>query len=308
MIDDPVLARRRHYGEFYGLQPLPERGTPLLIVHGNCQAEALRVVIDASASDLATVRIPPVHELTADDLPMLAALLQRVDVLASQPVSPGYRDLPIGTDELARLAPRAAVIRWPVVRYVGLHPHGALIRKPWRGDPPVVPYHDLRTLTAHARGTGPHHRPLGHGAAEGYRAVARASLAALRAREEAGALVPASDLIEAAGADAMHTINHPANDVLVPLAGRILTAAGSGAAPVDPGRTLLGAIYAPIDAAVLEAQDLPTDRARARWLSDGRELDSDEIVAAQYAWYDGERELVEVALRRYAPAIEALGL
>ena len=39
-----VLARRQHYSEFYGLAPLPESYG---VVLGNCQAESLRMVMDA---------------------------------------------------------------------------------------------------------------------------------------------------------------------------------------------------------------------------------------------------------------------
>jgi len=42
----PDQGRREHYGEFYGLRPLPDDGRPLLLVHGNCQAEALRVLLE----------------------------------------------------------------------------------------------------------------------------------------------------------------------------------------------------------------------------------------------------------------------
>lgn len=278
------------------------------MVHGNCQAEAVRVVIDASTDAVCTVRMPPVHELTADDLPALARVLARADVIASQPVADGYRDLPIGTAELARLAPRAQVIRWPVVRYVGLHPYGALVRRPWRGDPPVVPYHDLRTILAVARGLGHGQRPTGHGRADGFRAVAAASLDGLRERERAGDLVAVADLVEAAGDRAMHTINHPGNAVLVPLAERILRAAGIAAPGRNPGRTLLGAIEAPVAPEVLEALGLPTSSARSDWHTPDGVVTEEVVAAGQYDWYTDRADLVAAALDRYSPAIEALGL
>ena len=60
----PDQGRREHYGEFYGLRPLPDDGRPLLLVHGNCQAEAMRVLL-AGVGEHRTVRVPPVHELEA---------------------------------------------------------------------------------------------------------------------------------------------------------------------------------------------------------------------------------------------------
>ena len=91
-----MTGRRQHYAHFYGLLPLPRDERPLLVVHGNCQAEALRVLLAGDASPVRTVRVPPVHELTSEDLPHLDRLLAEVDVLVSQPVRDGYRDLPVG--------------------------------------------------------------------------------------------------------------------------------------------------------------------------------------------------------------------
>ena len=55
-------GRRAHYGDFYGLSELPDK--PLFAVHGNCQAESLRVLLHgALAGDWHGVRMPPVHEL-----------------------------------------------------------------------------------------------------------------------------------------------------------------------------------------------------------------------------------------------------
>jgi hypothetical protein len=297
-------ARRRHYGGFYGLDPVPE-GRPLLLIHGNCQAEALRVVVEASTDEVVAVRVPPVHELESDDLPHLDRLLARAAVLVSQPVRDDYRELPVGTAQLAARAPKARLVTIPVVRHTGLHPWAALVRTPWMGDPPAVPYHDLRTILAVARGSA---RPQGHGAPEGFRAVARLSLDELARREREGGTVVASDLVEAAGAAAMVTVNHPGNAVLVPLAGRILAACGLDADARDPGRTLLAAVRAPIRPEVLDALGLDPSAATPAWDVGGRRLTEDEVAEAQTGWYAERAPVVEAALRRYAPAIEALGL
>ena len=84
---EAARGRRLHYGEFYGLRPLPpDDGRPLVVVHGNCQAESLRVLL---AGSLRSVRVPPVHELERDDLPHLRRTLAHASVLLSQPVRPG---------------------------------------------------------------------------------------------------------------------------------------------------------------------------------------------------------------------------
>jgi hypothetical protein len=304
---DPFAARRRHYSTFYGLSPIADDGRRVVVVHGNCQAEAVRVVLDASTDEFATVRVPPVHELTAEDLPHLAALLERTDILVSQPVRADWRDLPVGTMQLAAGAPRAHLVVVPVIRHTGLHPFGALVRTPWMGDPPTVPYHDLRTILAAARGT--RQRPAGDGTAAGFRAVEAASIAELVDRETRHDLVPASDLLRPAGAEAMLTINHPGNRVLVPLAGRVLDSTGFGAtAPRDPGRTLLASIRAPLREDVLEALDLDPHQAHADWIVGDERIPDERVATDQAGWYTLREPVVRAALARYRPAIEALGL
>ncbi len=141
-------ARQRHYGAFYGLDALPPRDNrPLVIVHGNCQAESLRVLLSSPGSPVRTVRIPPVHELTDADLPYLQKLLGQTDVVVSQPIRPGYRNLPLGTaDVLAAAGPDTRLVMVPVIRWAALQPFQVIVRSPDAGEPPLVPYHDLRTM------------------------------------------------------------------------------------------------------------------------------------------------------------------
>ena len=304
-----VDGRTRHYGGFYGVVE-PDDDRPLLLVWGNCQAEALRVVL-STAPDLGfrTVRVPAVHELVDSDVPHVQRLAAQTAVLLSQPVRPGYRDLPIGTDDVAAGMPDDAVLlRWPVVRWSGLEPFSAIVRDPEdpSADPPVVPYHDLRTLAQAARsGAGEWDVEV---PAETFRDVAQDGLGELRRREQTGTDVAVSDLLLEHGAGAMHTINHPGNPVLLRLAERALDALGESSRPTDPGRTLLGTTKSPREARVLEALDLPVSEAREGWQHEGQSWTADDVRAAQLAWYAERPAVVTAGLRRYDDLIARLGL
>lgn len=332
-----VDPRRWHYGEFYGLRPVPaEDGRPLLVVHGNCQAESLRVLLagpdgggDGGAGPdrdggpsgaFRTVRLPPVHELAAEDLPHLHRVLAAADVLVSQPVRDGYRDLPLGTAQLAAELGTASstvrggaarrrepvLVRFPVIRWAGLFPHQAIVRAPGAGDPPVVPYHDLRTLVRAATGAAPRRAAT----PAQVRAVGAQSVAQLASRERAHDTVVVSDLLVPAGAGAAHTVNHPGNPVLRGLAGRVQERLGVGAEVADPGRTLLDSVHAPLDAAVLEAWGLADGGAAARdhWLVRGEVVADEDVRRAQLAWYREHPGVVDAGLRRHAEALQLLGL
>jgi hypothetical protein len=294
-------GRRAHYGDFYDGPP---HAGPVALVHGNCQAEALRVALAPSTAER-MVRVPPAHELTADDIEPLRALLARTTLLVSQPVRDDYRDLPIGTRQLARLLPRAGrVLRVPIVRYLGLHPYAAIVRHAAdrAAVPPVVPYHDLRTVAVAAG------RPKAAPAdAAALRAVGVASVAELARREHAGCDVKVSDLLEGLGVDAVHTLNHPGNRVVVALACRVHVALGGTGEVADPGRTLLGEVVAPLEPAVLAARGL-TAAPREHWILRGQTVTEETVRAAHLAWYADHPEWVAAALTTHADRIALLGL
>lgn len=298
---EATRGRRLHYGEFYGLRPLPpDDGRPLVVVHGNCQAESLRVLL---AGSLRSVRVPPVHELERDDLPHLRRTLAHACVLLSQPVRPDYRDLPLGTAQVTAALPSGAqTVLFPVMRYAGLFPFQAIVRSPV-GDPPVVPYHDLRTLVQSVTGTA----PARAASASAYRAVAEQSLEELRSRERRHGLVPVSDLLPRAGADAAHTVNHPGNTVLRGLAERVLERLGRTAAVPDPGRTLLDAVHAPLAADVLEALGIDAE-PREHWVLAGRTVPDEVVRDRQLQWYGAHPEVAAAGLERHAATLRLLAL
>ncbi|MGN7132713.1 WcbI family polysaccharide biosynthesis putative acetyltransferase [Rhodococcoides corynebacterioides] len=306
---DPPDARTRHYGHFYGIDDIPT-DRPLWIVLGNCQAEALRVVLDTVAdAPFTSVRMPPVHELTESDVAHLEALATHAQVLLAQPVRSGYRDLPIGTDDVAAHLPSGArVLRWPVFRYAGLFPFQAIVRDPAdpSRDPPVVPYHDLRTVRAAALGlseTDDWDVPIDD---ETVRWIADRSLAELRRRESAACDVTISDAVPGYGAAAAHTINHPGNPVLIELATRILRALDVPATPADPGRTLLDSVHTPFDPRVLSVLD-PEAPPALDWTVHGETRSADEVHRAQLRWYAEHPAVIDAAVDRHDDVLARLG-
>jgi len=278
---EAARGRRLHYGEFYGLRPLPpDDGRPLVVVHGNCQAESLRVLL---AGSMRSVRMPPVHELERSDLPHLRRTLAHASVLVSQPVRPDYRELPLGTAQVtAALPPGAQTVLFPVMRYAGLFPFQAIVRSPV-GDPPVVPYHDLRTLVQSVTGTA----VARAASASAYRAVAEQSLEELRSRERRHGLVPVSDL--------------------VPRAGTRSASLGRPAAVRDPGRTLLDAVHAPLAADVLDALGLDAEPSE-HWVLAGRTVPDDMVREGQLRWYAAHPEVAAAGLERHAETLRLLAL
>lgn len=310
MSSDP--GRTWHYRDFYRPSgtPPPE-DLPLWLVVGNCQAEALRLILDGvPGRPYRTARIPPVHELQAEDLPFLRTLLAETTVLVSQPIRQNYRGLPIGTADLAAAArPGTSVVRWPVIRYAGLYPFQVIVRHPADRSvtPPVVPYHDLRTVAAARDGLDvedPWDVEVG---AEAIRAVADASVAELARRERRDTDVGVSDVLLRHGVDAAHTINHPGNPVLLDLASRILGLRGVTATPVAPPRTLLSSVYAPLEERVLRAHGI-TAPVRTQWQLGNEEISPQQVHRTQLRWYRDNPDYISLAAERHGHVMELLGL
>lgn len=294
---DPAAARRRHFGAFYGESTLPER---FGLVVGNCQAESIRIVIDPE--QLATVRMPAVHELTADDTRRLHELLPRASFLVTQPVRDDYHGLPLGTRQLrAALGPRVPSVTITPVRFAGLYPFQFVMRVPGVDAlPPLVEYHDVRNLAAAAGLTIPSIVD-----AATVRAIAAESLDELRRRESLTD-VPFADLFAQPSFAQMRTINHPGNDIFLPVAERILRMLGHGAHAIDPGRPLLSAIEAPRPAWVIDAWGLDGE-PRPHWRVDGDDVSTDEVREAHLEWYRQHPRFVDAALQRMAPLLARWG-
>lgn len=286
-------GRRNHYSSFYGA-PVP---TGLAVVLGNCQAESLRIVIDGP--DLPTVRIPPVHELETADLPHLDRLLSQASLVITQPIRDDYRGLGVGTRQLAARLPSAVrLVVVPAVRHRALYPAQVVVRHPDRPieDPPLVAYHDLRTV-AEALG---HRRPQLTPVV--VRAIGAESSAELRRREERAGAVPVSDVFDRPRFPLLRTLNHPGNPVWEMLARRVRERVGLSDATTDPGRELLSSVVAPREDVAVEAWDLD-DAPDPHWYVGGRAVHADEVREAQLRWYAENPELLRLAADRHAEAL-----
>jgi hypothetical protein len=300
-----VDGRTMHYAEFYGRAKLPDR---FGLVAGNCQAESLRIFLDAG--DMAWVRMPAIHELVASDIPHLNRVLGRASVLVSQPIQDNYRGLPIGTRNLvAQLRPTTPTVMMPVIRFAGLYPAHVIIRPPSDPSlsPPVVAYHDLRTLVEAADRLHGSTTAVPELTPAVVRAVGERSLQELRSREEQHHTVVLSDLFERPAFAQMRTINHPGNPVWTVLAARVRSAIGLDPLAVDPGRQILNNVHAPRAAVVAEAYDLSTPEI-AGWVVDGVDVADDVVREAHLRWYEQHPDVIDAGLARHRSTLEALGL
>lgn len=283
-------GRRAHYAGFYDSR-VP---AGCAVVLGNCQAESLRIAL--TDSDLPTVRIPPVHELTPREIFLLDRVLESARVVVTQPIRDGYRDLPVGTRQLAARLPRStSLVVVPAVRHRALHPMQAVVRLPDVAvtDPPLVAYHDLRLI---AEALDVRLMPL---TPDLVRRIAAESTITLRSREEKADAVPIADVFDRPHADLMRTMNHPGNPVFVELARRVRDRIGLIAAPQPVGRPLLASIVAPLEPVVVETWQLeaPPDPF---WTVEGERIHADTVAEAHRQWYRENPRSLALAADRHA--------
>lgn len=306
-----ATARLAHFADFFasGGQPPTATGAatveddarPVGLVIGNCQAESLRLAL---GDDVRFVRTPPVHELDINDLPHLEAWLSRASFLVSQPIRDDYRGLPVGTSQLrARLRTGASVAIFPVIRFAGLYPFQAIIRPPSDTSlvPPLVPYHDLRTL---AEAADVEALP-GFASSVAIAAVASASIAQLRLREERHGTVSVSDLYARPSFAQARTINHPGNPIWLETARRVRERLRLPDIEVSLDREILNSIHAPREQSVIEAWGLDTQPTDS-WTVDGASLSTERVRSAHLDWYAEHPDAIAAGLARHSATMEAL--
>lgn len=285
---------------------------PIVLVYGNCQAEALRRILAAHpafARHHHLLRVPAVHETSPRELRLLEQLLPRVDVLLAQPVTDDYRGMALGTDQLrARLRPDATVIRWPVAYFEGLFPYQVYVYRD--GEPvatpaPISDYHDLRLLHAArhgwdaARATG----WLTHWQADAawVRRRAEASLDELRTRE-ASFEATLSPLLAGRLTTGFHTINHPVNELVTALARQVLERLGveQPELVLNATQTYLDHLKAPREPSVVAALGGHPDPAEPQtWRTRDGEFSIAQVVEAHLALYATDPDLLRAGLAKH---------
>lgn len=312
-VETPVPEHLRRWRE---LDPAAVEPGTVGFVWGNCQAESIRRMVAPAGAEhgVEFVRLPPVFEMDEAEVGRLHELVGRAGVLVTQPVKDEYRVPGCGSEQLVALLPAdARVVRVPTTYYEGLfpwqvHAHDA---DGARVDAPLTDYHDLRLLHAAVQGWDVDRAVARIGDlvpdAGAVRDLAARSQAELR-RRNAALDVDTTDAVVAGGAEAMWTVNHPANATLREVGAGVLATLGWAGEPAVPEHQMLGGSRAPLEAAVLAALDLDPAAARPRWSLAGRDTPWAEVAAAQLALYADQPDVARRAVERYADRTAALGL
>ena len=312
-VEIPVPEHLRRWHE---LDPAAVEAGTVGFVWGNCQAESIRRMVAPAGAEhgVEFVRLPPVFEMDEAEVARLHELVALAGVLVTQPVKDEYRVPGCGSEQLVALLPEdARVVRVPTTYYEGLFPWQvhAHDERGARVDAPLTDYHDLRLLDAAVRGWDVDRavaRIEGFTPAAGaVRDLAARSQAELR-RRNAALDVDTTDAVVAGGAEAMWTVNHPANATLRAVGSGVLATLGWDGDPAVPDHQMLGGSRAPLEAAVLEALDLDRAAARPGWVLAGRDVPWTEIAAPQLELYAARRDVARRAVEKYADRTAALGL
>jgi hypothetical protein len=294
---------------------------PIAVVIGNCQAEAVRRILlthDRFAAEYHLLRVPAVHEVEPRELALIQRLLPRTQVLITQEVRTGYRDMALGTSQLTSLLPPGAtVIRWPVAFFEGVFPFHVYVNRDG-GDvspsAPITDYHDLRIL--YAAGQGWDVPTTVRWLAEleldpsWIRDNAEASLAEL-ARREATMEVQLADVIRRPDrlTRSFHTINHPTNDLVVEIARQALDHLGYADADrvLTARQTYLDHLLPPREPQILRALGEQPDPAEpVDWRTVRGTFTVPDVVTAHLAMYAADPQLLAAGLRKHERRLERL--
>jgi hypothetical protein len=292
---------------------------PVCVVYGNCQAVALRLLLEASprfTEAYRTVHVPPVHEITEGSLPGVEAAIGCASLFVTHPIRDGYHGFPIGSEQIAGFArERCRLVTVPPLYYDGLYPFQVYVRDE-RGIPIAAPrstYHDVRFLHCAAK-----RWDVARAAAwladwrpdpDGVR-----TLAAYCKQRLLGVEAPLDvHVVERLTAPDLHsraffTINHPSNAALAEVAAgvhRVLELPYEQ--PVTVVEELLGQCVTPLEAPVIDALDLVAE-PRHDWIIDGSSLTPSELLSIHIDWYREHPGIVAAGLEQHQRRSTILGL
>ena len=283
-----------------------------MVVWGNCQAGPVAALLGPvlARHGLQVEAVAPVFLADVDEVARVHRLVTGCAYLVSQPIGDDYRVPGSSTAHLASLLPPdGRLLTFPVTFHLGPFPfqvnaHGG---DGERVDAPVTDYHDLRAVVAAERGLGVDDAlawwPEPTTAA--VREISARSLTELR-RREAALDVRASSWLDRA--DAMMTISHPSNTVLVGVTDALLAAMDLGERVQAPVREFLGQRRTPLEPAVVRALEWPPDAVRLQWRIDGGEVEPSTVISAHLDLYRERPDIVVDCRRRYAERLGLLGL
>lgn len=308
-VDARAFARKRYHEARLWFEALRPHRRPTIIVWGNCQAEAIRLILGGTASvsrHFRVLRFPAAHLVTRAQLWPVRRLFRTSDVVIAQLIRDGYRDLPIGTRELSR-GSRGRVITFPVMFYRGLHPFLVYVHADGQlGTPAPLTegYHDARIIAAAGarmdadvalrffESWAPSPAFLSD--------VASRSAAEL-ARREAELDVAVSPVIAQLGETAFWTLNHPSNAVLAEAAEQIMGHLGLEPKPAVPRAELL------VDVVVPPARASVAGHAEV-WRIGQRSVPFADVVMEHLRFYREHPRVLEVALAEHSALLETSGL
>ncbi len=285
------------------------RVLPLWVILGGPQADSLRRLLTADLrAPYIAVSASSVDDMTLADVPGMLRLLNHADALITEHLPSGYRGLPVGLgDLLPHLRPGIPVVTFPRISYAGLHPFH-VGRDPVAGlsDPPMVPYHDLRSVAVAAGRMSPESARDLVPPAQVIREFAAWQLLRMR-RNEALTDCSIASSVRGAGLGAVHTVDRPGNLLLLRIAQDIQRALDVDITAVDPGTLLLGQCRGPVEPQVAEALGVEAPTSD-RWSVNGRNLTIRRVQRAHVRWYHRHPDVLKAVLAAEAPRMEMLGL
>jgi len=291
---------------------------PIVAVYGNCQAAALRTLLNTSddfKERFNVVRLPGAHEISPVQLKLVQRVLARASVVFTQRIRNNYRGMQLGTDELTKhVRSGARILTYPSMFYRGLHPYLVYVHATGElGTPAPLTegYHDLRFIYAASVGMSDSEAVAWlqsfSGASDFIASVADDSINALSSRDQ-DMDIPVSSVIRGLKERSFWTLNHPSNEVLGEAAKAAHSILGTENPKNLPGPQLLTSVVIPVHSDVREALHYPVKQSRMKWVVGSRSYFDEEVLAAHLDFYRARPEVLVSARHEHEALLARAGL